>query len=419
MNILVAQLGARRHYAVPRALHAHGRLARFFTDLYLGSGWVHRFAAMSARLTGVSGLRRLAGRQDSTLPAERVRSFPAFGLEYKWRVRREHTAEGRTAAWLWGGQRFCQLVIRKIPEAHQDYHTVYAYTSAAKELFEHAREIGVLTCLDHATAPRRVEMALVHEEVERFPGWGPASGQDRLIDVYHQRQREELFLADVVICGSSFVRNMVVAEGVDPAKIRLAPLGISSHFPRFERADRKAGSELHVLFVGGDGLRKGIGYLARAVKLMASNRIQVRVAGDLEISEGGLAELRRYLDLLGPVPRTEIESLFRWADVLVLPSISDTFGLVVLEAMAAGLPVITTPHTCGPDVIREGLDGFIVPIRDPEAIADRLERLARDRKLLRAMSEQALERVRDFSIECYGERLVAATTTPFARMPVV
>jgi len=170
------------------------------------------------------------------------------------------------------------------------------------------------------------------------------------------------------------------------------------------------GKKIRVLFVGGDGLRKGIGYLARALEMTGSASVEARVAGNLEISELGLAELRRTMTLLGPVPRTEIGQLYRWADVLVLPSISDTFGLVILEAMAAGVPVITTPHTCGPDVVREGKDGFIVPIRDAHAIADRIDRLAGDRKLLAAMSRQARARALDFTIERYAERLMAAVS---------
>ena len=76
--------------------------------------------------------------------------------------------------------------------------------------------------------------------------------------------------------------------------------------------------------------------------------------------------------------------------------------------MAAGLPVIASTHSCGPDVIREGLDGFIVPVRDPQSIADRLDRLASDAGLLASMSQEATQRAADFTIDSYSDRLVSA-----------
>jgi glycosyltransferase involved in cell wall biosynthesis len=91
-----------------------------------------------------------------------------------------------------------------------------------------------------------------------------------------------------------------------------------------------------------------------------------------------------------------------------LPSVSDTFGLVILEAMASGVPVISTTHTCAPDVVRDGIDGFVTPPRDAEIIAARLEQLADDRELLGSMSAQARARALEFNVDRYAERLVAA-----------
>jgi glycosyltransferase involved in cell wall biosynthesis len=101
---------------------------------------------------------------------------------------------------------------------------------------------------------------------------------------------------------------------------------------------------------------------------------------------------------------------YDWADVLVLPSISDTFALVVLEAMAAGVPVITTRNTGASDIVRDSVDGFLVPVHDPEAIANKLQMLSDDRHLLQWMSKEACSRARDFSVEAYTRRLVGLIT---------
>lgn len=326
---------------------------------------------------------------------------------YKWRAKRASTREERAAVWSWGGRRFGQLVANGIdPECD----TVYAFSSAALEMFERAREMGIRSCLDCATAPLHIEMALRLEEAERFEGWSLYEKHHVDIEEYRERQRCELQIADVVVCGSSFARRLIEAEGASPDRTRTVPLAISSNV-RTSESHVKVGRCLRVLFVGGDGLRKGIGYLAQAIDRIDSLSVEVRVAGDLELSEVGLRVLSQRLSLLGPIPRNKLAAQYQWADVLVLPSVSDTFGLVILEAMAAGVPVITTPNTGGPDVIREGLDGFIVPIRDADAIAEKLEYLATDHAAVEAMSRNAVERSREFSIGNYGKRLVAAATS--------
>jgi glycosyltransferase involved in cell wall biosynthesis len=97
---------------------------------------------------------------------------------------------------------------------------------------------------------------------------------------------------------------------------------------------------------------------------------------------------------------------YAWADLFLLPSICEGSATVCYEALAAGLPVITTENAGS--VVRDGIDGFIVPIRDPGAIAERLENLHRDRALLESMSRAALERAREFTVEKYAERLLSA-----------
>jgi glycosyltransferase involved in cell wall biosynthesis len=109
---------------------------------------------------------------------------------------------------------------------------------------------------------------------------------------------------------------------------------------------------------------------------------------------------------LGQVPRSQVQEEFRRADLFVLPTLAEGMALVHLEAMACGVPVITTPN-CG-SVVRDGMDGYIVSIRDATALADRVEELCRDRALRESMSQSARRRARDYTWYRYGERLIAA-----------
>jgi alpha-maltose-1-phosphate synthase len=121
------------------------------------------------------------------------------------------------------------------------------------------------------------------------------------------------------------------------------------------------------------------------------------------------AALNRVLEehrWIPPVPHVRVLDLMAEHDVLLLPSLAEGFGLVITEALSRGLPVITTPHAGAADLMIDGREGFIVPIRSPDAIADRLTRLAEDRDLLAAMSEAALATARRNPWARYEERIL-------------
>lgn len=109
---------------------------------------------------------------------------------------------------------------------------------------------------------------------------------------------------------------------------------------------------------------------------------------------------------IGQVPRALVQEEFRAADLFVFPTLAEGFALVHLEALACGVPVITTPH-CG-SAVRDGVDGFVVPIRDASAIADRVQLLLRDRTFRDRMSAAARTRASEFVWDRYAEHLLGA-----------
>ena len=112
------------------------------------------------------------------------------------------------------------------------------------------------------------------------------------------------------------------------------------------------------------------------------------------------------VELVGPIPRAEILTQYAWADLFLLPSICEGSATVVYEAMAAGLPVICTPNTGS--VVRNGCEGFIIPIRNSDAIADVIDRLSTDRELLFSLQKSARRRAQDYSLHAYKVRLEQA-----------
>ena len=130
------------------------------------------------------------------------------------------------------------------------------------------------------------------------------------------------------------------------------------------------------------------------------------MAGQLDITSDAKRLLSSYVRLLGAVPRSEVREQFEWADVFLLPTLCEGSATVCYEALSYGLPVITTPNAGS--VVRDEIDGFVVPIREWASIVDRIERFLDDYDLWEAMSANALKRSAEYTLEKYGERFVSA-----------
>jgi glycosyltransferase involved in cell wall biosynthesis len=177
------------------------------------------------------------------------------------------------------------------------------------------------------------------------------------------------------------------------------------------RVKERGPGPLHVLFVGTLQLRKGVQYLIETARQLPPGFAVLRLVGPVRVAERALAELRSVAEVAPPTPRTSLQAVYDAADVLVLPTLSEGSANVCYEAMACGLPVITTPNAGS--VIRDGEEGFIVPIRSPQDIADRLRRLGGDRDLLASMSARAAARSREFGRAQYAQRLLTALSDVF------
>jgi alpha-maltose-1-phosphate synthase len=167
-----------------------------------------------------------------------------------------------------------------------------------------------------------------------------------------------------------------------------------------------------ILFVGAMSLRKGVQYLLQAFKRLQHPRKSLTFAGARNQDFIALMKERSLWPtdarVLGHVPQHLLKLVMGRSHVLVLPSIEDGFGLVQAQAMACGCPVVSTEHTGAADLFCDGKEGFIVPVRQPEAIAASLQRLADDPALRLGMSKAAVARVKQLGgWRDYGNQALA------------
>lgn len=387
------------HYAVPRVLCGAGMLERFFTDLVAAKDWPGRIKGVIPEQWRQGAVERALARIPDGVPPAKITHWPLFGLEYHWRLRRARSRGDLTATHLWAGREFCRRIIRHgLGEAT----VVYTFNSAGLELLRYAREQGLLCVMEQTIAPADIEDRLLAEEHAAFPEWEETPEADPYRAVFAARERAEWECADLILCGSEFVRGGLVERGVPEERCAVVPYGVDS--PRAELR-RRRGGRLRVLTAGGVCLRKGAPYVLAAARVLAG-LAEFRWCGGIGVRQDVVRRLSEHIDLRGAVPRPLMAGHYEWADVFLLPSICEGSATVCYEALAAGLPVITTPNAGS--VVRDGAEGFIVPIRDTEAIVERLERLARGRELLEEISSRALERSREFTVAQYGKRLVGS-----------
>ena len=375
---------------MPVSFQRLGTLKRLYVDIWWRWG-------RSVLQRGPAGARALSTRFNAEIPVDQVVSFTSTAA--LWRAVQNLNNKSLSRAQL--SEQFCSfgrwfaLQVRdhlRTQEPDPNGDCFFGFNTNCLETLEFLKERGVFTLVDQVD-PGRVEEDLVLEEVERWPGWEGIPG--RMSETYWTRLREEWNVADLVLVNSEWSANALVQQGVPRSKLIVVPLAIDlARDHPFHPVNPRG--NLKVLWLGSVILRKGIQYLAEAAKLLQKNKVEFLLAGPIGISQSALNALPSNIKPLGRVTRDLLSNVYRQAHVFVLPTISDGFAVTQLEAMAHGLPVVTTPN-CG-RVVTDGFDGFVVPARDGQALADALARLDGDRYLLKQMSYNALLTVTKYDL---------------------
>ncbi|MBX3466762.1 MAG: glycosyltransferase family 4 protein [Planctomycetes bacterium] len=278
---------------------------------------------------------------------------------------------------------------------------LFTYNTGALEPLLELSGRGIDTLLSQID-PGRVEEALVEEERARWPGWEGAG--ERVPAAYFERMEREWSAASRVLVNSEWSRRALIEQGVAPAKLVVVPLAYEPAGAPPTRRIRRG--RLRVLWLGLVCLRKGIPYLLEAARRLTDRPVEFTIAGPLHVTAAAVAHAPPNVRFVGRIPRDQTARVYAEADLFVFPTLSDGFGITQLEAMAQGLPVISTPH-CG-EVVTDGVDGRVVAARAPEALAAAIAALDEDRPLLAAMSAAAGAKARTFGLERFARGLERA-----------
>lgn len=288
---------------------------------------------------------------------------------------------------------------------------VVASYHVAGPAFSRARAAGRRTVLNYPIAHHRWQYRFFAEQARSNPEFAAALPRFGSQERHGALLDREIELADLILVGSGFVRDTFVSEGVAADKLHVIPYGADAQ--RFSPGTpaREQDRPFRILFVGQIGERKGVSHLLRAYRQFRKHDTELHLVGDFVGAGNVYAAFRDLFRHTPNVPQAQLPALFREADVFVLPTLVEGMPMVVLEAMACGLPVIGTPH--GPaEVVRDGRDGFIVPVCDSAAILERLERLYADRELCRELGRSARSRAEGWSWQRYARTAADTVLQP-------
>jgi glycosyltransferase involved in cell wall biosynthesis len=273
----------------------------------------------------------------------------------------------------------------------------HGWNNQALRSIKAAKRIGAKTILECGSTHRFFREKILNEEHERL-------GIENIKSPEYARQSslDEITLSDFIFLPSEFAKKTFIDVGIDNAKLFVIKRGVN--LERFKPSERKT-RKFKVLFVGRLSLRKGVQYLLEAWREMNIKDAELVFVGSID--DNIKPVLSKYNHIENIVFKGFIKDpsdMYKESTIFVFPSIEEGSAKVTYEAMAAGLPVITTENSGS--VVRNGLDGFIIPIRDSTAIREKISYFYENPEMIEIMSANALENIKNYTWQRYRDTLI-------------
>jgi glycosyltransferase involved in cell wall biosynthesis len=406
---VVVHAGARDAYQVAVALSERGMLEALVTDLFWPAD--HSIAKRLATLLPERLRSLLRQRSAPGLPSTAVRLRAAGGL---WTLALEKLSRAPFALRR-RSQRGLDASLGKsagcLASAKGAGLVAYSYYGF-DAISNYGRSAMLFQLHPHPATMRRI----LQRELEDHPDCADSLRQEwelALPDQDYEHLVQEVQMASRFLVASSFTRASLIEHGALPSSITVVPYGVD--LDRFRPASGRPALQrdetLQLLFVGRINQRKGIKYLLEALRLLNTPQVHLTVCGRVL---DDLALFRPFADrvtIRPSVSAVDLIEAYQSADLFVFPSVAEGFGQVLLESLACGLPVLSTTHTAAPDLIVNGVEGFIVEPRRPDLLADRIAWALEHRRELEEMRQSARTRAEHFTWTRFRQNIGTAVAT--------
>lgn len=384
----------------PNSYHA----ARAFADAdwlrLFQHGAAHGSLVRQAARFNRAARARLPNRNFDAIPKARRREHLVWETVSRVGTRLRPSGPGGDVNWY--DVLFCGHDFQVSRQLGRGLGAVYAYEDGAMWTFEAAKRLGVRAVYELPLG----HYSGVARELKRAQAQRPSLPLGVRDEPTWKRRRKdrELSLSDLVVVPCRWAEESLPHGELGRRPVVRIPYGTPAD--EIEPRGERPRGPFTVLFAGQIGLRKGIPLLLEAWRKLRLTDARLWLAGGMNLSDAYLSDYAGCFEHLGVLPRAQLLERMRQADIFVFPSLAEGFGLVIGEAMAAGLPVLTTLNTGGPELITNGEEGWCVAAHEVDALAARLEWAARRRDELWEMGMRARRRAEAWTWAHYRRKLV-------------
>jgi hypothetical protein len=408
-RVILVQDGARLRYALPRALKAAGVLETMHTDWFIRPGTLDPALAGLLRRLPYSVGRRLANRRSPELRGSRVITAGWSALWARLCERADALPEE-----LWR-HRSRAMARQVLADGWRDANALAGFIRNIDPLIcEAARGCGMTVVLDQMIAPMDIEAAAAAEQQALWPGWEsqttPAGGASM-----REVEQRSWAAATAISCASDYVRDGLVRCGVPPQRIAVVPYPIDTHLFTYLDRRRREGP-VRVGFVGALSLRKGAPAFLTLARHFGPEAASFTMVGPSVLDPGILERERGRVQLTGNILASSVPEWLAGFDLFVFPSTCEGSAGAVMEAMATGLPVVTTPQSGS--LVRDGIEGYVHESYDLDGMTASIDRLIRDPELRYCMGRAARLRGEAVTIDQYGKAWRALLENGLSRQGV-
>lgn len=411
MKIIIAHPAQQHSYRLAAAMKKAEVLYKYITTVYCKKGSLTALAARILR----GGLRVKAGNRHCAELADRdiVQFCEAEGLvkllalntpflKKQYRKIKYHTAD-RFA------RRTADYAIKHKVDA------VITYDDTSPLLFEILQEKAPRTAriVDMSAANILFMRNIYEKDIEMSPVFGERLREERKIcwDPFTiERTKRELKAAEYFLVPSAFVGRSLQYSGIDQSKIFYCPYGVDiDAFWRKKYETFCPGSRpLECIYVGGVKELKGISYLLEAFEGIPREKAFLTVVGKYDPADEDTAPYAGRVNFTGPVLHSEVPGLLRKADVFIMPSLGEGMSLSVIEAAACGLPLIVSENAGVEKLVKDGVNGFVIPIQSAQAIREKIMYFAAHPDQIPCMGREARATAEQYSWDSYSANAARA-----------
>lgn len=402
-----------------KILHAHPAVPAFVTETTKAYQEQECLAAfhttfvahpeywLSRLMERIPGLAREVSRRACPgVPISKLRTFPYRELA---RILAARYASPVIADLIWENAElaFDEWVSRMITRS--EINGVHVYEHAGLACLRKAKMLGIAGIYEQPSQHHTFFTTIAEEQFRKYPEL-KTPANSLLIDEKSKRRNrrrdEELALASLVICNSSFTKRTLISAGISSGKISVVPYAFPE--PITSLPEKSPSRPLVFLSAGTQNLRKAAHLLYRAWRQcnFSAEEAELWIIGKMTLPPSLLQDMPGKVTIRNNISRNELLDVYSQAEMFVLPTLADGFGMVISEAMSRGLTVITTENSGGPDIIDEGSSGFFVRAGDVDSLAERLRWCVAHRDEVRSAGHEAWMRSKTYQWKDYRAKLL-------------